>query len=151
MSKRTNLDVRDAACLHIVHILQHPTSRPTTKSTQTTIVNAPNKIFSPLPAGKYDKSTKWSTQRHHQANECKPGLEAEGVRAIGALRSLRSKKRLLRPRNDEKHTSSVFKRKENRLRIMLRERLLEHNSDLKMQRQRFSKSRMVQGMLKTPD
>jgi hypothetical protein len=39
MSKRTNLDIKDAACLHIVHILQHPSSRPT-KSMQTTIVNA---------------------------------------------------------------------------------------------------------------
>jgi hypothetical protein len=47
MSKRTNLDIKDAACLHIVHILQHPTSR-TTKSAQTTIVNAPKQNFSLL-------------------------------------------------------------------------------------------------------
>jgi hypothetical protein len=57
----TNLDIKDAACLHTALILQHPTSRPTTKSTQTTMVNAPKKNFSPLPAGKYGKSTKRST------------------------------------------------------------------------------------------
>jgi len=58
------------------------------------MVNAPKKNFSPLPAGKYGKSTKCSPQRHHQANEGKSGLEAERVRALGALRSLRSKKKL---------------------------------------------------------
>jgi hypothetical protein len=68
MSNHTNLDIKDEACLHYVLILQNPTSRPTTKSTQTTIVNAPNKNFSPLPVGKYGKSTKCSTQRRHQAN-----------------------------------------------------------------------------------
>jgi len=75
MSKRTNLDIKDAACLHIVHNLQHPTSRPTTKSTQTTMVNAPKQNFSPLPAGRYGKSTKRSTLRRHHANEGKSGLE----------------------------------------------------------------------------
>jgi hypothetical protein len=62
MSKRTNLDIKDAAYLHIVHNLQHPTSRPTTKSMQTKMVNAIKINFSPLPAGKYDKSTKQSTE-----------------------------------------------------------------------------------------
>jgi len=58
------------------------------------MVNAPNQKLSPLPAGKYGKSTKQSTRRCHQANEGKSGLEAERVRALGALRSLRSKKKL---------------------------------------------------------
>jgi len=58
------------------------------------MVNAPKKNFSPLPAGRYGKSTKLSTQRRHHANEGKSGLEAERVRALGALRSLRSKKKL---------------------------------------------------------
>jgi len=35
-----------------------------------------------------------STQQRHQANEGKSGLEAERVRALGALRSLRSKMKL---------------------------------------------------------
>jgi len=94
MSKRTNFDIKDAACLHIVHNLQHPTSCLTTQSTQTTMVNTPKKNFSPLPAGRNGKSTKRSTQRCHQANEGKSGFEAERVRALGALRSLRSKKKL---------------------------------------------------------
>jgi len=58
------------------------------------MVNAPKKNILPLPAGSYSKSMKRSTQRHHQANEGKSGLEAERNRALGALRSLRSKKKL---------------------------------------------------------
>jgi hypothetical protein len=57
MSKRTNLDIKDAAYLHIIHNFQHPTSRPKTKSMKTTMVNVPKKIFSPLPEGRYGKST----------------------------------------------------------------------------------------------
>jgi hypothetical protein len=75
--KRTNLDITDAAWLHIIQILQHPTSRPTTKSTQTTLVNALKKNFSPLPAGQYTNSNYQSTQRRHQANDGNSGLEAE--------------------------------------------------------------------------
>jgi len=102
MSERTNLDIQDAACLHIVHILQHPTSRPT-KSTQTTMVNAPKKNSSLLPAGRHGKSTKRSTQLRHQANEGKSGQEAERIRALGALRSLRSKIKLAAEKRHETH------------------------------------------------
>jgi len=79
MSKHNNLDIKNAACLHIVHNLQHPTSRPTTKSTQTTMVNAPKKNFLPLLAEKYGKSTKRTTQQRHQTNEGKGGVEVERV------------------------------------------------------------------------
>jgi len=103
MSKRTNLDIKEAACLHTVHNLQHPTFRPKTKSTQTTIVNDLKRNFSRLPAGRYGKSTKRSTQRHHQANEGKSSLEAESVRALGALRSFRSKKKLAAEKWPETH------------------------------------------------
>jgi hypothetical protein len=103
MSKRTNLDVKDAACLHIVHNLQHPTSHPTIKSTQTTLINAPKKIFSRLLAGSYGKSRMRSTQRRHQQNEGKSGLEAETIRALGALRSLRSTKKLAAEMPRETH------------------------------------------------
>ena len=94
MSKRTNLQIKDAPCLHFVHFLQHPTSRPTTMSTQTTMVNALEKNFSPLPEGRYRKSTKWSIQRWNQANHGKSTFEAERVWALGALRRLRTKKKL---------------------------------------------------------
>jgi hypothetical protein len=67
------------------------------------MVNAPKKNFSPLPAGRNGKSTNRSTQRHHQANEHKSGFEAERVRALGALRSLRSKKRLAAEKHRETH------------------------------------------------
>ena len=103
MSKRTNLDITDAACFHIVHNLQHPTSRLTTKSTQTTMVNAPEKNFSPLPAGSYCKLTKRSTQQSHQANKGKSGLKGRRVRALGALLSLRSNMKLAVEKPRETH------------------------------------------------
>jgi len=56
------------------------------------MVNTLKKNISPLPARKYGKSKLRSTQRRHQANEGKSGPEAERVRALGALRSLRSAK-----------------------------------------------------------
>jgi len=67
------------------------------------MVNAPKKNFSPLPAGRYGKSSKRSTQQCHQANEGKCGLEAEGVRALRALRSLRSKKKLAAEKRRQTH------------------------------------------------
>jgi len=93
MSERTNLDIKNAACLHIIHVLQHPTSRPSSKSMQTTMVNAPKTNFSPLQAGKYGKSTQRSTQQCHHANEGKCVLEAERLPALGGLPSWRSKKK----------------------------------------------------------
>jgi len=106
MSKHTNFDIKDTACLHIVHNLQHPTYHLTTQSTQTTMVNAPKKNFSPLPAGRNRKSTKRSTQRRHQANEGQSGFEAERVRALGALRRLIYKKKLAAEKRQEMHFSS---------------------------------------------
>jgi len=67
------------------------------------MVNAPKKNFSPLLAGRYGKSTTWSTLRCHQANEGKSGSEAERVGALGALRSLRSKKKLAAEKQRETH------------------------------------------------
>jgi len=103
MSKHMNLDIKDSACLHIVHILQHPTSCRTIKSTQTAIVNAPKKNFLPLPADRYGKSTKRSTQQCHQANQGKSSFEAERVRVFGALHSLRSKIKLTAKKRQETH------------------------------------------------
>jgi hypothetical protein len=94
MSKHTTLDIKDTACLHIVQNLQLPTSRPTTKSMQSSMVDAPKQhILSPL-AGKYIKSTLRSRQQLRNASEGNTSLEAESVRALGEWRSLRSKKEL---------------------------------------------------------
>jgi len=49
---RTNRDIKDPACLHIIHTLQHPTSHQTTQSTQTKMVHGLKKNFLPLSAGK---------------------------------------------------------------------------------------------------
>jgi len=103
LMKHTNLDIIDAACLYVVHILQHPASRPSTESTQNTVVNAPKMNISPLPAGKYCKSTMHSTRRRPQANEAKSGLDGERGRAVGGLRSVRSKKKLAAGRRQETH------------------------------------------------
>jgi len=58
------------------------------------MVDAPKKDLSPLLAGKYGKSMMKSTQWCHQVNKGKSGLEAERGRALGALHSLWSKKKL---------------------------------------------------------
>jgi len=91
----TNLDINNTACLHVVHNLEHPTSRLKTKSSQYTRVNAPKNNLSPIPVGKYGKPTTHSTGRHYQANEDTSGLEADTVRALEALCSLRSNKKHL--------------------------------------------------------
>jgi len=70
------------------------------------MVNAPKKNLSPLPAGTYGKSMKHSLRRRHQANTGKSGLEAERVRALGALRSLRSKQKLPAEKRHETHCFS---------------------------------------------
>jgi len=57
----------------------------------TTMVNAPKMNFLQLRNGKYGKSTKYSTQRYHHANNRKSGLEAEWVSEIGELRGLQGK------------------------------------------------------------
>jgi len=67
------------------------------------MVNAPKKNFTPLPAGRYGKSRKCSTQRRHKVNEGKSGLVAERIRALGGLRSLRSKKKLAAEKRRETH------------------------------------------------
>ena len=58
-------------------------------------MNPLKKNFLQLPAGKYGKSTKRSPWERYQVNESKSGSEAERVQALGALRSLRSKKKLV--------------------------------------------------------
>jgi len=107
MSTRTNLDIKDTAYLYIVQNLQHPTSRLTTNSTKTTMVNTLKKNFSPLRAGRYGKSKKRSTQRRQQAIAGNSGLVAERIRALGALRSLRSKKKLAAEKRRETHFLSI--------------------------------------------
>jgi len=67
------------------------------------MVNAPKKNLSLLPAGKYGKSTKNATRQGHQANEGKSGFEAERIRALGGLCSLRSKKKLGAEKRQEMH------------------------------------------------
>jgi len=59
--------------------------------------------FRLIPAGRYGKSTKRSTQCRHQANEGKSDLEAERVRVVGAVRSLRAKKKFVAEKRRETH------------------------------------------------
>jgi len=76
------------------------------------MVNAPNKMYSPLPADKYGKSTNQSTGQHQQAIEGKSGFEADGVRALRALCSLRSKKKIATDRRQQTNIMDT-KEKEN--------------------------------------
>jgi len=67
------------------------------------MVNAPEKNISQLLAGKYCESTKQSTQRRHQVNKGKSGLEADRVQGWGALRSIRSKMKLSADKRPQTH------------------------------------------------
>jgi len=76
------------------------------------MVDAPNKNYSPLQAGKYGKSKKLSSQWSHSVNEDERGFEAERVRALGALLSLQSKKNHGAEKRRETHfLSNVEKHK----------------------------------------
>jgi hypothetical protein len=65
------------------------------------MVNAPKRNFRPLLEGRYRKSKKWSKQRRHHTNQDKNGFEPERIRALGAWRSLRSKKKLVVEKRQE--------------------------------------------------
>jgi len=67
------------------------------------MVNAPKKNLLPLPPGKYGTLTKQSTRRHHKTNKGISPFEAERVRALGALPSLQSKKKLPAEKRLETH------------------------------------------------
>jgi hypothetical protein len=59
------------------------------------MVNTLKMNLVPSPAGTYGKSMKYSTPLHYQANNSKGGLKAERIQALGGLRSLQSKKKLV--------------------------------------------------------
>jgi hypothetical protein len=101
--KPGNLDLQDAACLHVVNILSHPTSSTTTRATQEIMVNAPKKGPFPLPAGTYGNSTKQIELLRYQMNTGKSALEVERFRALGALHSLRSEMELSPEKQYETH------------------------------------------------
>ena len=65
------------------------------------MVNTLKKNFSTLPAGKYNELANQSTLQWHQAQEGKRCLVVERVRALGALRSLRSEKKLSAEKTQE--------------------------------------------------
>jgi hypothetical protein len=59
------------------------------------MINASKQNLLSLLAGKSSKSIKQSPPRHDQVNKGKSILEAELIQALGALRSVSSKKSLL--------------------------------------------------------
>jgi len=78
----------DSACIHVVHILQHPTSHPTTRLTQDTMDDAVIENFSTLPMGQYGKSTYQSTHWLHQVNQGKREWDADRVWGVGSIAQL---------------------------------------------------------------
>jgi len=67
------------------------------------MVNAPKKNLSPNPVRKYGTLKKLWTQRCHPTNEGQSGLEEGRVRAVGALHSLRYKKKRSAEKRRELH------------------------------------------------
>jgi hypothetical protein len=67
------------------------------------MVNASKKNLLPLSVGIHRQLNKLSTRGPHQANIAKSGLEAERVRALGALRSMRHKKKLSAEKGRKMH------------------------------------------------
>ena len=76
------------------------------------MVNTPKNTLSPLPAGKYGKSTKQSTRWRHHVNEGKSGIDAERVCTHGALLSFRSEKKLVVENTQETHYLSNEKKEQ---------------------------------------
>jgi len=99
----TNLDLKHAACLHMVYILQHPTSHPTRNSTRGRMVNVPTTNLATHPVSQYCKSTKCSTWWRHQSNQRKSGLQSERFWARGALCILGSEEKLWVSHKREMH------------------------------------------------
>jgi hypothetical protein len=78
------------------------------------MVNALKKNLSPLPASKYCKLTKHSTQRHYQVDKDNSGVEVEMIRVLGTLCSLRSKKKLAAEKPRQMHFLNIDERERER-------------------------------------
>jgi len=102
------------------------------------MVNAQKQNLLPLPAGKYGKSTKHSTQWRHEANKGKSGLEAQRVRALGSLRILHSKKKLV----VEKRQETYFLSNEEREKLI--EDYVERETAVVRQRVQDAETAMMQ-------
>jgi len=87
--------------LSITWNIQHLAQWQSQRKLQWSI--APTKNFLLLPAAKYGKSTKRSTQQPHQGKEGNSGLKAGSVWALGALCRLRSKEKLAAEKRRETH------------------------------------------------
>jgi hypothetical protein len=104
ISKRSNLDINDAAYLHIVHILQHPTSHLTTRSMQITMINDLKKNFSPLPACQYGNQKCSPLNNLIKPMEAIVAWKQTLSEPLGHCAACDRKCRL-RQRNDQKRTS----------------------------------------------
>jgi len=103
--KPTNLDINSTACLYVVHILQHPTSHPTTRLIQDTMVNAPEMYLSPLLAGKYANSTLISSWRRGLCMKAKLAL-GQKVSECWESCAAYDPNRILLRRHDESYRSA---------------------------------------------
>jgi len=148
--KCTNLYMKDAACRHVIHILQYQTSRPTTKSTSNTIVSTQKHDLLPLAEGKYGILTKQSTRWLYQGNIHKSGFMPYVVWELRALCSVGCNKKLLVEQREQTQCLSN-QEKRNGLRIMWKERQLWQESELKSQSQGLCKSRKSKDILKRWD
>jgi hypothetical protein len=83
-----NLDIKDSACLHVVHSLQHPISHPTTRTTQDKMGNAPkNKHFSTCggPLQQLNNEVHMSTSSSEWRQEPHGGRTGTSIGSIAQL------------------------------------------------------------------
>jgi len=136
--KCTSLDIQDTASIVMVHSLQHSTSCSTTYSKPNAVVNTLKQNHTLLLAANYGKLMK---SHDDVMTQMKPRVAANQKGSEYYEYCTASiPNRSFWWRKDKKHTFEVMQGKRNSSRIMWIEFPLWHTSELKMQRQRLSRS-----------
>jgi len=102
----TNLDIKDAAYLHVVHTFQYPTAHSTAKPIQNPLANSQKENYLHIPVVIFGKYTMPSRPWYLQANLRQGGMEADSFGGLWALRSILSNKKLVGEQTQESQISS---------------------------------------------
>jgi len=145
--KRTNLDIKDTVCLHIINPLQHLTSRPTSWSTHATMISATKE--NTVHRVQRANMANWQNVQHDNVIKrinARAGWKQTQSEPLGHYAAYDPKHRLWR-RKDAKCTCYAMPRKGNGYRNMFCEKPLLPEREFKTQRQRFGRSMKIWFML----